>query len=122
MMTKTVAKRIEHDADAVDAALSRIDVELETARSWSRSIRAEAQHLAPLPAPALTEQAIVDALKADPGMAGRVIVQMCYENNGHDRGEIGRAAYNRVTSLYSGGSSPSLQSLAVALAAASYRG
>jgi hypothetical protein len=69
---------------------------------------------------ALTEQAIVDALKADPGMAGRVIVEVA-QTMQHGRQEIGRSAADKL------GSHPTtaahcLQSLAVALAAASYRG
>jgi hypothetical protein len=77
----------------------------------------------PLPAPALTEQAIVDALKADPAMAGRVIARLACELMSPDRAEISRAAREHV--IPSGVPTTrgaSLQSLAVALAAASYRG
>jgi len=80
----------------------------------------EAAPPTPLPAPALTEQAIVDALKADPAMAGRIIVEVA-QTVMHGRQEIGRSAAEKL------GPHPTtaalcLQSLAVALAAASYRG
>lgn len=75
----------------------------------------------PLPAPALTEDAIVAALKADPVMAGRVMANLGAGLNESERSDIVRTAYNRCTAIGRAGSL-GLQSLAVALAAASYRG
>lgn len=77
-----------------------------------------------LPAPALTEQAIVDALKADPAMAGRVIARFSREAMVSDISDAGSAAYDWCGACMDEFSlrSARLQSLAVALAAASYRG
>lgn len=73
----------------------------------------------PLPAPALTEDAIVAALKADPAMAGRVIVCFADTMWAEDRLTVSTAAKQECVSR---GAPGALQSLAVALAAASYRG
>ena len=77
----------------------------------------------PLPAPALTEDAIVAALKADPAMAGRVMVCVADTMWAEDRLTVSTAAKQACNSpTVSRGASGALQSLAVALAAASYRG
>jgi len=77
----------------------------------------------PLPAPALTEQAIVDALKADPNLMARVIVGVSRRICGEERSIIRQAANHACEkSPDPTVSRVALQSLAVALAAASYRG
>lgn len=76
----------------------------------------------PLPAPAPTEDAIVAALKADPAMAGRVMAAVAYKTTRDQCCEMGKSA-REYAQAEPGSLRPiSLQSLAVALAAASYRG
>lgn len=77
----------------------------------------------PLPAPALTEDAIVAALKADPAMAGRVIARFACRACRDDLSKVTEEAQFTCEAgapLATGYAA--LQSLAVALAAASYRG
>jgi len=77
-----------------------------------------------LPASALTEQAIVDALKADPSMAGRVIAGVAFRISPGANREISDVV--KAWTLDVGGAPSTrracVQSLAVALAAASYWG
>lgn len=76
-----------------------------------------------LPAPALTEDAIVAALKADPAMAGRVIGQLVRTLGDNNRRLLAQEAGDVVRGRDLNDSYHlALQSLAVALAAASYRG
>lgn len=106
---------------------ARIDRILTEARTEWREVWADIEKrcasTSPQTAPALTEQAIVDALKADPAMAGRMMAKLACELMSPDRAEISRAAREHVTSNgVATTRGTSLQSLAVALAAASYRG
>lgn len=110
-------------ADELDHAMRSVADAQDRLSSTYYRLSALASGLNPLPATALTEQAIVDALKADPGMAGRVMASVAHKTRALDLREMGSAAKNFVSA---GGPTSSrgfaLQSLAVALAAASYRG
>jgi len=75
----------------------------------------------PLPDPTLTEDAIVAALKADPAMAGRVVARYGMHSGDYERSEFAAAAASRLNEA-GAASICAVKMLAVALAAASYRG
>lgn len=112
-MTLNIGAELCQAQDEMEAACARIaDVQ--------RAIRGAP---APLPAPALTEQSIVDALKSDPAMAGRVIARFADSLWSKDKLIVSDNAKSVLnTDACSPGGHGALQSLAVALAAASYRG
>jgi len=89
-------------------------------RQLREEMRARFAGLDTLPAPALTEQAIVDALKADPAMAGRVMVALGLSMDGIGRNAM-IASAEKSAGLHTDRCA-GLSRLAVALAAASYRG
>jgi len=111
------------DWDSIVARLAAASVTVDAALTTAKAAKHDERRITSLPATALTEQAIVDALKADPGMAGRVMAFCGFEFSGADTAEFGAAASEHADRLYIGNPRrPGLQSLAVALAAASYRG
>ena len=107
------------DWDSIVARLAAASVTVDAALTTAKAAKHNEERRPPLPAPALTEQAIVDALKADPAMAGRVIVALADGMPGVSRERCQSAAYAASEHPQR---HRSLQSLAVALAAASYRG
>lgn len=97
----------------------------EALRAAQEAVRKAHQaviHRDTLPAPVMDEGAILAALVVHPEMAGRVMAKFAYKTTAVSKNDAGLAATawcdaDRVSSRFAG-----LQSLAVALAAASYRG
>jgi hypothetical protein len=113
---------MQADVTATISALLAAEDAVKEARQFAQQVNADLnRRITPLPAPALTERAIVDTLKADPGMAGRVVVLVAREFGDMDRERMNAAASERAND-FGAASIVALQSLAVALAAASYRG
>lgn len=111
-------------ADELNEAIAALNDADSRIQSASYRLGLLVRESAPLPAPAPTEDAIVAALKADPEMAGRVMATLAFKWQPIRLPEVSDAA--KAWSLETGGDASvrraAIQSLAVALAAASYRG
>lgn len=112
-----LADELGYAADAVN------DAQASLATAW-QTLRLLQTGPNPLPAPVLTEDTIVAALKADPGMAGRVMARTAWEYTLSDRSAMSLSAAEYISphGVSTTRGATALQSLAVALAAASYRG
>lgn len=107
-------------ADELDHAMRSVADAQDRLSSTYHRLSALVTGPNPLPAQTPTEDQIVAALKADPPMAGRVMAVIGASMSANWRSMAGAAA-----SEYVQNNAPSclgLQYLAVALAAASYRG
>lgn len=96
--------------------------DLAAAQEAVRKAHAAVIHRGTLPAPVMDEDAIVAALKRDPGMAGRVMSAYAMAVTPYGVGIMAQSAKATCACGDSEMRHRTLQYLAVALASASYRG
>lgn len=117
------ALRHEQAANAADREPYRTTTYTQRLDALERRVSAlePADVSTPLPAPVLTENLVYEWLRDDPSRLGRILPAFAVGITVHGRIAMAEAA-KEAAADFSGPGAAALQSLAVALAAASYQG